>query len=116
MKKLLKGKKGFTLIEMLIVVAIVIILVAISIPTFSADLKDASNSTDAANVRAAKAAAVAYMMEHTIDSTGVYYDAVDGTIVDMKPSEGYGQSMVNKGKVIKVSWNESSGTYDYTWE
>lgn len=116
MKKILKNKKGFTLIEMLIVVAIVVILAAISIPTFSADLRDASASTDAANIRAAKAAAIAYMMENSITSTGVYYDAIDGVIVTTKPSEGYGQTMGNKGKVIIITWNESTGTYDYEWE
>ena len=40
MKKLM-NKKGFTLMEMLIVVAIIVILVAVSIPTFTAQLDNA---------------------------------------------------------------------------
>ena len=51
-------KKGFTLAELLIVVAILAILVAVSIPIFTSKLHDAKDSTDKANMRAAKAAAV----------------------------------------------------------
>lgn len=47
-----KNKKGFTLMEMLIVVAIIAILVAIAIPTFGGALDQAKYNTDIANVRA----------------------------------------------------------------
>ena len=47
-----KNKKGFTLAELLIVVAIIAVLVAIAIPVFSAQLANARLATDAANVRA----------------------------------------------------------------
>ena len=45
------GKKGFTLMEMLIVVAIIAILVAIMIPTFTNALTKAKISADEANLR-----------------------------------------------------------------
>ena len=38
MKKMMKNRKGFTLMEMLIVVAIIAILVIIAIPTFNLSL------------------------------------------------------------------------------
>ena len=44
--------------EMLIVVAIIAILVAIMIPTFTAQLEKAREATDAANIRAAYAEAM----------------------------------------------------------
>ena len=47
----LHSKKGFTLMEMLIVVAIIAILVAILIPTFSGQLNKAKWAADEANVR-----------------------------------------------------------------
>ena len=45
------SKKGFTLMEMLIVVAIIGILVAIAIPTFSNSLNKAKVAADQANLR-----------------------------------------------------------------
>ena len=45
------NKKGFTLMEMLIVVAIIAILIAIAIPVFSAQLHKARVATDWANLR-----------------------------------------------------------------
>ena len=53
------NKKGFTLAELLIVVAIIAVLVAISIPIFSAQLEKAKEATDMANIRTAYAEVVA---------------------------------------------------------
>ena len=76
-------KKGFTLAELLIVVAILAILVAVSIPIFTSKLHDAKDSTDMANERAAKAAAVAaYMSADEPGGTATYwYDAENGKVV-----------------------------------
>lgn len=46
------NKKGFTLAELLIVVAIIGVLVAVSIPIFTAQLNKAKYATDEANARA----------------------------------------------------------------
>ena len=50
-----KNKKGFTLAELLIVVAIIAVLVAIAIPIFSSQLEKSRDATDQANVRSAYA-------------------------------------------------------------
>ena len=54
-KKAKENKKGFTLAELLIVVAIIAVLVAISIPIFNAQLEKSREAVDAANIRAAYA-------------------------------------------------------------
>lgn len=58
-KKLRKNEKGFTLAELLIVVAIIGVLVAISIPIFTSQLEKAREATDLANIRSAYAEVVA---------------------------------------------------------
>ena len=55
MKKL--NKKGFTLIEMLVVIAIIAILVAIVVPTVTSATGKSKAATDAANLRSALAEA-----------------------------------------------------------
>ena len=46
-----KKRKGFTLAELLIVVAIIAVLVAIGIPIFTSQLEKSREATDAANIR-----------------------------------------------------------------
>lgn len=45
------NRKGFTLAELLIVVAIIAVLVAIAIPVFTTQLEKAKEATDLANIR-----------------------------------------------------------------
>ena len=68
MKKMMNRinkKEGFTLAELLIVVAIIAVLVAVSIPVFTSRLEKAREATDLANLRAAYAAGVAEYMGNT---------------------------------------------------
>ena len=53
------NRKGFTLAELLIVVAIIAVLVAIAIPVFTSQLERSREATDLSNIRAAYAEAVA---------------------------------------------------------
>lgn len=76
-KKLRKNEKGFTLAELLIVVAIIGVLVAISIPIFTGQLEKAREATDAANIRAAYAAVSTDMLldsQEPTDANGVKYE------------------------------------------
>ena len=52
MNRALKNKRGFTLMEMLIVVAVIAILVAVAIPVYNAQMHKARVATDWANLRA----------------------------------------------------------------
>ena len=63
------NKKGFTLAELLIVVAIIGILVAISIPIFTSQLNKAKDATNQANARSLYAQLVAdYMDDSKVDN------------------------------------------------
>ena len=61
MKK--NNKKGFTLAELLIVVAIIAVLVAIAIPVFTTQLEKSREATDLANLRAGYAQLMAAYLE-----------------------------------------------------
>jgi prepilin-type N-terminal cleavage/methylation domain-containing protein len=54
-----RRKQGFTIAELLVVVAIIGVLVAVSIPIFTGQLRKARVATNKANIRSAKAAAIA---------------------------------------------------------
>ena len=61
MKKM-NNRKGFTLAELLIVVAIIAVLVAIAIPVFTSQLEKAREATDVANIRSAYAEVVTHYL------------------------------------------------------
>lgn len=97
-----KNRNGFTLAELLIVVAIIAVLVAISIPIFSGQLEKSRIAVDQANVRSAKAAAAAeYMGNGESGSVSYVYNGGTVTRIDLTNSmaldkqvsqSGYGKS------------------------
>ena len=74
------NKKGFTLAELLIVVAIIGVLVAISIPIFTSQLKKARLATNQANARAAYAAVVAELLDKEKTEGSDTYTVKTGTL------------------------------------
>ena len=75
-----KNKKGFTLAELLIVVAIIAVLVAISIPIFTSQLEKSRESVDIANIRAAYAEVMtSALTEDKRTANGVTYSSSDNS-------------------------------------
>ena len=123
-QKKLKKSGGFTLVEMLIVVAIIAILVVVSIPMVSSSLDKARTATDEANERAAKAAAlIVYMTAGESSAVTYFYDADKGSaekVANGNSIQGYNQSEVVDGaaagsKVVKVVIDEN-GNATTSWE
>ena len=74
------NKKGFTLAELLIVVAIIAVLVAIAIPVFRSQLEKANDAVDQANLRSAYAEAVVdYLEDGTINNATIAYGDFQAT-------------------------------------
>ena len=78
-----KSRKGFTLAELLIVVAIIAVLVAVAIPVFGSQLEKSREAADLANVRAA------YAKVLTEANMGIYNEPVT---VNLKQKQSDWQS------------------------
>ncbi|MEG2138602.1 MAG: prepilin-type N-terminal cleavage/methylation domain-containing protein, partial [Oscillospiraceae bacterium] len=69
----IKSKKGFTLAELLIVIAIIGVLIAIAIPVFGSQLTKANTAVDDANKRSAQSmATVEYLLAGDPKPTTLY--------------------------------------------
>ena len=65
-----RNNHGFTMAELLIVVAIIAVMVAIAIPVFNTQLEKGREATDLANVRDAYAEIAVGMLDGTMNSNG----------------------------------------------
>ena len=124
-----KNNKGFTLAELLIVVAVIAVLVAVAIPSFTNQLEKSRQAVDVSNLRAAYAAAKVCAIDQMIDSEvmgksttyvannhviTVYYSVKDSkwsaTQTDGTESKAKGEKVVadkaNLPKVVKYEAND----------
>lgn len=74
-----KNRKGFTLAELLIVVAIIAILVAVAIPIFHAQLRKARFAVNQANARSAFSAAEAAYIDYVSEHGSIKANSESGT-------------------------------------
>ena len=67
-----RTNKGFTLAELLVVVAIIAVLVAVAIPVFSSQLEKSREATDLANIRSEYAAFMTNVLTEEYDPSAEY--------------------------------------------
>lgn len=93
LRERLKDQKGFTLVEMLIVVAIIAILIAVSIPMVSGTLEKAREAVDDANFRDAAALGSIEYLQDPDNAAGTYWyvvnDAQQGRIESAPTTDIY---------------------------
>ncbi|MCH6255985.1 prepilin-type N-terminal cleavage/methylation domain-containing protein [Puniceicoccaceae bacterium K14] len=75
-----KSKKGFTLVEIMIVVVIIGLLAAMAIPAFDKVRENSRHSAMDNDARQLASAAQQYMLENGVDSATITYSDSDGAI------------------------------------
>ena len=100
------SRKGFTLAELLIVVAIIAVLVAVAIPVFGSQLEKSREAADLANVRAAYAEVL------TEANMGIYNKPV---IVNLKQKQWHDWQSGGCDTIGGISHSVKEGDITDNW-
>lgn len=85
----MKNRKGFTMIELMVVVVIVAILAAIAIPLYGKYIKNSRTTEATGRVGEIFTAAKAWAQEHPDGSGNPTWPAAAGGIVDLTATENF---------------------------
>ncbi|SER49980.1 competence type IV pilus major pilin ComGC [Salipaludibacillus aurantiacus] len=100
-KKLLKGKSGFTLIEMMIVLVIISILLLIVVPNLTKNQEVASDKGCEATIEMIKTQVIAYQVEH--NKLPATIDDLKGEYVESTVCPDGSELRLSGDKVLRVT-------------
>ncbi|MFD1171300.1 prepilin-type N-terminal cleavage/methylation domain-containing protein [Oceanobacillus picturae] len=111
MKKMLKKEKGFTLVELLAVIAILAIIVAIAVPTIGNVISDSRGKADDANIELIKNAARLADVSGKFTEGGMTVSKLEEAgFLEEVPTKPEDDTAVYSGTVTK----ETDGSFKYT--
>jgi prepilin-type N-terminal cleavage/methylation domain-containing protein len=114
----MKNSRGFSLLELLIVVAIILIIATIAIPSLLRSRQAANESASVANVRTVNTAEVTYLSSAGGNYGGIT-DLITAGLIDSRftnPVSGYSFTITNTGSdytVYAYPTSTNTGRYGY---
>lgn len=125
MMKRKNGQKGFTLVELIVVMAILAVIAAIAVPRYSTVLSDSKYKAHNANVQTIGKAAQLYFATEAPTADGTIDSLTGGGYLDAVPTNPYGgdaytcaidvsekKATVSPGTAVKAGkvWTPATGT------
>lgn len=107
LRRKLKDQRGFNLIELMIVIAIIALLIGVGIPAYKSMVNNGNETSAAQSINTIKTLQIGYASKHH----GNFAPNFDELIKSAQLDERFaGESPVVNGYVFKLTVQESSGT------
>lgn len=111
LQKRLKDNKGFSLVELIVVIAIMVILIALLVPNVSGYIGRARRTADLTNAQAVYSFAVNYVAEQAMagaDISAISHDTLRNAVEEALPNINAGDytaTDITNGTVKSVTYN-----------